>query len=328
MLRNLSFRLETHLLRAPFRIARGVREQVDVVVATIGEGGVSGHGEGTPTARYGETANSVLAQLRAAQLAITAGADRGALRHLLPPGAARNALDCALWDLEARLAGELPLPGIEGVTSARTISIDTPEAMGRAAGAIAHARLIKVKLAADDPASRLRAVRAAAPAATLIVDANESWSLELLAAMQEVLVACDVKLVEQPLPAGADDALAGLHAKVPLCADESCHTAADIARLRPLYGFVNIKLDKTGGLTEALDLLRTARAAGMGVMVGCMIGTSLAMAPALQVAALADYADLDGPWWLRDDRPGGLHFADDGAIGPPSPALWMCGPLG
>ena len=328
MLRDFRFGLETHLLRAPFRIARGVREQVDVVVVAIGDGGVTGHGEGTPTARYGETSASVLAQVQQVQPALAAGADRQALRHLLPPGSARNAIDCALWDLEARLAGELPLPGIEGMTSARTISIDTPEAMGRAAHAVANARLLKVKLAADDPASRLRAVRANAPAATLIVDANESWSLDLLATMQDVLVECGVQLVEQPLPAGSDAALAGFGARVPLCADESCHVAADVARLRPLYGFVNIKLDKTGGLTEALDLLRTARAAGMGVMVGCMIGTSLAMAPALQVAALADYADLDGPWWLRDDRPGGLHFAEDGAIGPPSPDLWMCGPLG
>ncbi len=328
MLRTLSFRLETHPLRAPFRIARGVREQVDVVVAEIHCNGHTGRGEGTPTARYGETAESVLAALRQVERAVGAGAGRQQLRRRLPPGSARNALDCALWDLEARMSGELPLPGIEGVVSARTISIDSAEAMGRAASAIAGSRLIKVKLDATDAAARLQAVRANAPAATLIVDANESWTIELLAALQDVLVACDVKLVEQPLPAGADGALAGFAAKVPLCADESCHVAADVERLKPLYGFVNIKLDKTGGLTEALDLLRTARAHGMGVMVGCMIGTSLAMAPALQVAALADFADLDGPWWLREDRAGGLVFADDGSIQPPSPELWMCGPIG
>ena len=328
MLRNFRFRLENHRLRAPFRIARSVRERVDVVVAEISQGGVTGRGEGTPTAHYGETPELVLAQLQQAYAAVAAGASRLQLLQLLPPGSARNAIDCALWDLEARLEGGPPLPGIEGVLSARTISIDSADAMGRAAQAVAHARLIKVKLSADNPADRLKAVRAHAPAATLIVDANESWNISLLAALQDDLLACDVKLVEQPLPAGADGELAGFAARVPLCADESCHVAADVAALRARYQFINIKLDKTGGLTEALALLRTARAAGMGVMVGCMIGTSLAMAPALQVAALADYADLDGPWWLCEDRAGGLAFVDDGAVLPPSPDLWMCGPLG
>ncbi|WP_326523092.1 N-acetyl-D-Glu racemase DgcA [Sphingomonas sp.] len=312
------------MLRAPFRIARGVRESVDVVVVEIDQDGVTGRGEGTPTARYGETPEGVFDQVGTAVDAVARGADRQALRMLMPPGAARNAIDCALWDLEARLAGAPYAPPVTGLVSARTISIDTPEAMGAAARAVADARLIKVKLAGDDPAARLRAVRANAPAATLVIDANEGWSIDLLAAMQDVLVECDVKLVEQPLPAAEDSALAGFVSRIPICADESCHVAADVAGLRDRYGFVNIKLDKTGGLTEALDLLATARGAGMGVMVGCMIGTSLAMAPALRVAAHADFADLDGPWWLREDRVGGLSFAEDGSIGAPSDDLWAC----
>ncbi len=323
MLRDYRFRLENHSLRAPFRIARGVRTAVDVVVVELEGGGCIGRGEGTPTPRYGESPESVLAQLESVRAELLAGADRFQLQRLLPAGAARNAIDCAFWDLEGRLTGAAS-PGPVGVVSARTISIDTPEAMGLAAAAVAQARLLKVKLAAEDPAARLRAVRRAAPAATLIVDANESWSLELLGAMQDALRECDVKLVEQPLPAGADDALRGFSSRVPLCADESCHLSADVARLSSLYGFVNIKLDKTGGLTEAWALYRAARDAGMGVMVGCMIGTSLAMAPALRVAAISDYADLDGPWWLTNDRPGGLGFADDGGISPPDSALWTC----
>jgi L-alanine-DL-glutamate epimerase-like enolase superfamily enzyme len=210
--------------------------------------------------------------------------------------------------------------------SARTISIDTPAAMGAAARAIADAQLIKIKLDGNDPDARLRAVRANAPDAALIVDANEGWSLDLLRAMQDVLIECGVKLVEQPLPAGHDAALSGFVSQVPLCADESCHVAADVPTLCRRYGFVNIKLDKTGGLTEALALLTAARAAGMGVMVGCMLGTSLGMAPAMRVAALADYADLDGPWWLRADHPGGLRFAADGSIGAPDDTLWTWRP--
>lgn len=326
MFRTARCRLESHWLRAPFRIARGERTHIDVVVVAIEQDGVVARGEGTPTARYGETPDSVLAQLEAGCKAVAAGADRDAVQHLLPPGSARNALDCALWSLEARLAGTVSSSPAPSLVSARTISIDTPEAMGRAARAVADARLIKVKLGADDPATRLRAVRANAPDAALIVDANEGWSLATLAAMQPVLVETGVRLLEQPLPAGEDPILVGFDAQVPLCADESCHIAADVARLRGLYDFVNIKLDKTGGLTEALRLLDAARTAGMGVMVGCMLGTSLGLAPAMRIAALADYADLDGPWWLREDRPGGMGFAPDGGVSHPSPDVWTCLP--
>ncbi len=324
MLRTFTCRIESWPLNAPFRIARGVRTSTDVIVVSLNQGGVTAHGEGTPTARYGETTASALAALETARDAVSAGADRTALRGILPPGAARNALDCALWDLEARLAGLRAAPFMHSVVSARTISIDTPEAMGTAARAIADARLIKVKLSADDPAARLRAVRANAPAATIVVDANEGWTLDILAAMQPVLAEAGVAMLEQPLPAAEDGALQGFARQVPICADESCHVAADVARLRDRYDLVNIKLDKAGGLTEALDLYREARAASMGVMVGCMLGTSLAMAPALRVAAHADFVDLDGPWWLREDRAGGMAFAADGSVSAPAPSLWTC----
>ncbi|THG37588.1 N-acetyl-D-Glu racemase DgcA [Sphingomonas olei] len=324
MLRTVRPSIERHALRTPFRIARGVRDSIDVAVVELQHGTVVARGEGTPTSRYGETPEMVIEQIEKTADAIADGADRAALRALLPAGAARNALDNALWDLEARLAGTPYAPPVKGLVSARTISIDTPDAMAKAALALADARLIKVKLDGNDPAARLRAVRDAAPDAVLIVDANEGWSLDLLRNMEEVLVDCAVKLVEQPLPAGQDAALAGIALRVPLCADESCHVAADVPRLRDLYDFVNIKLDKTGGLTEALELLAAARIAGMGVLVGCMLGTSLGMAPAMRVAALADYADLDGPWWLREDRPGGLTFAADGSVGAPDDALWTC----
>jgi L-alanine-DL-glutamate epimerase-like enolase superfamily enzyme len=322
MLRTVRPRIERHALRTPFRIARGVRDSIDVVVVELQHGAVVARGEGTPTPRYGETSELVIEQIEKTANAIAHGVDRAALRKLLPAGAARNALDNALWNLEARLAGPPYAAPVEHLVSARTISIDTADAMARAALALADARLIKVKLDGTEPAARLRAVRDGAPDATLIVDANEGWSLDLLREMEEVLIDCAVKLVEQPLPAGQDAALADIAFGVPLCADESCHVAADVPLLRDRYDVVNIKLDKTGGLTEALDLLAAARNAGMGVMVGCMLGTSLGMAPAMRVAAKADYADLDGPWWLRNDRAGGLTFAADGSVGPPSDALW------
>lgn len=324
MLRTVRFGVERLPLRAPFRIARGTKSEVDVVVVTITQDGVSGRGEGTPTGRYDQTPASVMAQLEQVRSAISEGVDRDELRSLLPPGTARNAIDCAMWDLEARRdpVGQPPFAG--PVVSARTISIDAPEAMGAAARAVASARLIKVKLSADEPAERLRAVRAAAPQAMLIVDANESWSIETLTAMQGPLVEADVRLVEQPLASREDAALLGFKSSIPICADESCHVAADVERLRDRYDAVNIKLDKTGGLTEALDLLTAARTAGMSVMVGCMLGSSLAMAPAFHLARLADYADLDGPWWMQEDRPGGMMFEEDGGVFPPADELWTC----
>ncbi|MGO3127056.1 MAG: N-acetyl-D-Glu racemase DgcA [Luteimonas sp.] len=313
-------------LTAPFRISRGVKTSADVVTVTIRDGEHTGHGEAVPYARYGETVASVIAQVESTGAAIAARISRRQLQDLLPPGAARNAIDCALWDLEAqrgrvsvaRLLGRTPL---HPLCSAQTISLDSPERMARAAAEVAHLELLKIKVAADDPASLIRAVRASAPQARLIVDPNESWTLDLLQAMQPVLAEARVDLVEQPLPAGEDEALQDFHSATRLCADESCHTIDDLPRLRGRYQVVNIKLDKTGGLTAALDLLDAARTQDFGVMVGCMICSSLGIAPALQVARDAEFVDLDGPLWLQDDHPGGAVLRQ-GLLQPPAPALW------
>ncbi|MFT4257988.1 MAG: dipeptide epimerase [Pseudoxanthomonas sp.] len=326
MLRELSLRHRSWPLKAPFRISRGVRESTEVVEVEVRQHGQAGRGESVPYPRYRETIDSVLEQVREASAAIEAGLPRAALHEVLPAGAARNALDCALWDLESRLSGQavharLQQPPLPSLGSAVTLGIDTPERMAAAARAVASAALIKVKLDADDPAARLRAVRQEAPGARLIVDPNESWNVELLRGLRPVLLETGVALVEQPLPAGADAGLAGLDVGCPVCADESCHTAADLPALRGRYQAVNIKLDKTGGLSHALELLDAARAAGFQVMVGCMVSTSLSIAPALHVARHADFVDLDGPWWLREDQPGGIVL-EDGIIQPPAPGFW------
>lgn len=321
MFRTFDARIERWPLRTPFRIARGTRTVIDVVVVTLGEDGFIGRGEGTPTARYGETPESVMAQIAGITGAVRGGVDRNTLCRLMPAGSARNAIDAALWDLEAKMAATSPFAQRSAI-SARTISIDKPDVMADAASKLHAARLVKVKVDDSDPATALRAVRSCLPETTLIVDANESWSMKTLAQMQPVLADLDVAILEQPLPAGADAALAGFEAAVPICADEACHVTADVEALRDRYSFVNIKLDKTGGLTEALSLLEAARGAGMGVMVGCMLGTSLGIAPALRVAARADCADLDGPWWLAEDREGGVVLAADGHVCPPRPGFW------
>ena len=317
----LEAEIEHWALRTPFRIARGTRTSIDVVVATIREGDAVGRGEATPTARYGENPDLVRDQIARAAADICKSADRTALLDLLPPGSARNAIDAALWDLEAKKAGTAP-SNAPSLVSAQTLSIDTPSAMGIAAAELAEARLVKVKVDGSDPAACLRAVRKTLPETTLIVDANEGWTIDLLAGMQPVLLELGIALLEQPLPAGEDDALQGFKSAIPLCADESCHVAADVERLRERYDFVNVKLDKTGGLTEGLALVEAARKADMGVMVGCMLATSLGIAPALRLAALADYADLDGPWWLAEDRAGGLRISRDGRVSPPQPGFW------
>jgi L-Ala-D/L-Glu epimerase len=296
------------------------------VVVTIQDGTRIGRGEAAPYARYGETTASVIEQVELARSAVAARFDRRQLQDLLPPGAARNALDCALWDLEAQrqrtpvstLLGRTPLPA---VASAQTVSLDTPERMARAAAQLAHLDLVKIKVADEDPATLIRAVRSQVPRSRLIVDPNESWTLELLVSLQPVLREARVDLVEQPLPAGMDDALLGFESSIRLCADESCHVAEDLPRLRGRYQVVNIKLDKTGGLSAAIDLHAAARAQGFGIMVGCMICSSLAVAPALHVARDAEFVDLDGPLWLRDDHAGGVSLRE-GLLQPPSPALW------
>ncbi len=326
MLRTLNAFGEHWPLKTPFRISRGVRTQADLVVAEVAQDGVVGRGEGAPIPRYGDTVESCVAQIQGLASQVSDGLSRRDLLQALPPGAARNALDCALWDLEARLAGRA-VSDIIGrssrgtVTTALTVGLGAPEEMGAAAAALANHPLIKVKVNADNPAAQIAAVRAAAPRAVLIADANEAWNLPLLRDMQPHLAEARVALLEQPLPAAEDGALSGFRPLVPICADESCHVAADVPRLADRYQAVNIKLDKTGGLTAALDLLAAARAKGLIVMTGCMVCTSLSVAPAFQVAEQADFVDLDGPIWLAKDRPGGVVLAD-AVLTAPRGELW------
>lgn len=326
MPRTLRVQHDRFALTRPFRIARGEKIAADVVTVTLVEGGVRGRGEGTPYPRYGETVDGAIAAIEAIRPAIEAAADRAALATLLPPGAARNAVDCAMWDLEARLAGRdvaamIGAPAPARLASALTVGIDTPDAMAAAAAAIADAPLLKIKVDADDPATRIRAVRAAAPDAAMIVDPNESWDEALVCAMEDVLVELRVDLLEQPVAADADDWLEGFTPRVPICADESLHTAEDLERIARRYQVVNVKLDKTGGLTEALNLARAARARGLGLMTGCMVSSSLSIAPALHIARMSDFVDLDGPVWLSHDREGGVRD-ERGYLAPPTQGFW------
>lgn len=326
MSRILRAQHDSFPLSQPFRISRGVKTQAEVVRVELEQGGVVGRGEGVPYARYGESIESALAGIEGVRVAVEGGADRAQLLGLLPPGAARNALDCALWDLEARQSGRsvattigAPEPG--RLVSALTIGIDTPMAMAVAASRIADAPLIKVKVDAIIPDAQIRAVRNAAPDAKLIVDPNESWDQQLVRAMQQVLVTLRVDLLEQPVPAEADSWLEGFTPEVPICADESVHVAADLDVIARRYQMVNVKLDKSGGLTEALALAEAARARGLGLMTGCMISSSLSIAPALHVARMSDFVDLDGPIWLREDRPGGVRD-EGGYMLPPQKGFW------
>ena len=326
MSRTLHSEHERFPLNAPFRIARGVKTAADVVTVTLSEGASVGRGEAVPYPRYGESVESALAAIESARSLIEEGGDRQALLQALPAGAARNALDCALWDLEARLAGRDVAEMIGGqpiapIVTALTIGIDTPAAMAAAARAAGDVPLLKVKVDAEDPEARIRAVRAAAPGAALIVDPNESWDRALVEAMQDVLVATNVALLEQPVPAGDDEWLDGYSPAVPICADEAVHVAADLDVVARRYQAVNVKLDKSGGMTAALDVAREARAMGLGLMTGCMICSSLSIAPALHLAAMSDFADLDGPLWLQEDRPGGIR-QEGGLIHPPAKGFW------
>ena len=327
--------LESWPLAAPFRISRGVKTAADVVVVEIiarePQGEWRGRGEAVPYARYGETPESVLAAIECAGAALETvegnfAALRGRLQGLLPAGAARNALDTALWDLEAqrhggsvaeRLGGMVP----GAISTAYTVSLDSPQRMAQAAARVASMPLIKVKVDASDPVAQLTAVHAAAPLARLIVDANEGWSFPLLQSMQDVLAANGAVLLEQPLPAGADAVLEGFVPRVPICADESCHTIVDLPQVRRRYQAVNVKLDKAGGLTAAHELVHAARLANLQVMIGCMVCTSLGIAPALQLASLADFVDLDGPLLLARDREGGVTLVE-GCMHPPGSGFW------
>ena len=306
-----------------FTISRGSRTQADVLTVTLRQGGHMGRGECVPYARYGETMESVAAQVKS----LPASFDRTDLLALLPAGAARNAVDCAYWDLEAKQAG-VPVWQLAGLPepkpeiTAYTLSLDTPEKMQAQAAEHSFRPLLKTKLGGgEEDIARIKGVRLGAPDAKIIVDANEGWTAELYAKLAPVLVELGVAMVEQPLPAGEDDALLNLERVLPVCADESCHDSASLAALKGKYDMVNIKLDKTGGLTEALALKDAAIAQGYQVMVGCMVGSSLAMAPALLVAQGVELVDLDGPLLLGEDRDSPLQFDAQG-VHPSTPDLW------
>ncbi|WP_187428169.1 L-Ala-D/L-Glu epimerase [Roseobacter fucihabitans] len=309
-------------LAQTFRISRESRTEAKVLTVRIRDGAHEGWGESVPYARYDETLESVTAQIESLPGDVT----REALYGLLSAGAARNAVDCALWDLEAKRAGKrvwelagLPAPKPE--ITAFTLSLDTAEKMREQAAQHAHRPLLKIKLGTPDDMPRLEAVRVGAPEARIIIDANEGWSAEVYADLAPHLVRLGVQLVEQPLPAGEDDALIGMARPVPVCADESCHDRASLPGLKGKYDMINIKLDKAGGLTEALALRREGLALGYDVMVGCMVGSSLAMAPATILAQGAAVTDLDGPLLLAQDRETPLVF-DENGVHPPQARLW------
>jgi L-alanine-DL-glutamate epimerase-like enolase superfamily enzyme len=325
-MRRVTASVESFPIAGKFVISRGAKTEAIVVTATIEAGGIFGRGECVPYARYGETVESVLEQIASVRHAIEAGADRGELQGLLPRGAARNALDCALWDFTAKQRGiavhELAgLPPPRLVTTAFTLSVGTPAEMAAAAAKAYERPLLKIKLTGEGDAARVNAVRDAAPNAILIVDANEAWTPADLERHLYVCAKAGVVLVEQPLPAGYDEALSKIERIVPVCADESVHDRNDLADLRQRYDAINIKLDKAGGLTEVLAMAEQAQSLGFCTVIGCMVATSLAMAPALLVADRARFVDLDGPLLLARDRPDGLTYKGS-VIYPASRRLW------
>lgn len=323
---SLSVRTERWPIAGAFSISRGAKTEAQVVVAELSDGRHKGRGECVPYARYDETVAGVMAALGAIGNKLALGLDRMALQQSMPAGAARNALDCAFWDLEAKRAAK-PVHELAGLarpqplTTAYTISLGTPETMAEAARSASARKLLKIKLGGTGDPERIAAVRKAAPQSELIVDANEGWTVDNLAANLAACAAAGVTLVEQPLPANDDAALATIRRPIPVCADESVHDRAGLASLVGRYDAVNIKLDKTGGLTEALAMTREAERLGFGVMVGCMVATSLAMAPAVLVAQSARVVDLDGPLLLAKDRPDGLRY-EGSLVYPATSALW------
>ena len=322
--------MERWPIAGSFAISRGAKTEAVVVVAELSSGDsgrkITGRGECVPYARYRETPETVTALIESLRDPILAGLNRMDLQKALPPGAARNALDCAFWDFEAKSAGKrvyelAKLPQPKPLVTAFTISIDTPDAMAGAARVAAERPLLKIKLGADGDPERIAAVRNAAPKAELIVDANEGWNLDNLAENLAACVRAGVTLVEQPLPDGADEILRGLQRSLLLCADESAHDRKSLNGLIGKYDAVNIKLDKTGGLTEALAMANEARRLNLSIMAGCMVSTSLSMAPALLIAQMARVADLDGPLLLARDRPHGLRY-DGSLVYPSEHSLW------
>jgi L-alanine-DL-glutamate epimerase-like enolase superfamily enzyme len=323
---RLHARIERWPIAGSFTISRGAKTEAVVVVAEITRQGLAGRGECVPYARYNETPDATLAAIQAMQAALAGGMEREALQRAMPASAARNALDCALLDLEAKLSGRrawdlLDRPSPRPSTTAFTISLGSPEDMAAATARAANRPLLKIKLGGDGDADRIAAVRSAAPESELIVDANEAWTE---ANLEQNLHACEeagVTLVEQPLPAGQDGLLANIRRPIAVCADESVHARASLEGLRDRYDAINIKLDKTGGVTEALAMADAAQALGFEIMVGCMVATSLAMAPAMLIAAQARFIDLDGPLLLANDRDDGLRY-DGSTIYPPDAGLW------
>jgi len=324
--RSLKIEAESWPIAGNFVISRGARTQADVLVVTIFSGDKSGKGECVPYPRYGETIACVTAQIEAVRRDIEAGADRVKLLDLLPAGAARNAVDCALWDLEAKQSNKsvIELAGlgsIDPVDTAYTISLGDPSKMFDDTQKVRERSLLKIKLGGDGDIERMKAVREAAPASRLILDANESWSAENLERHMDTAKAIGGDLVEQPLPADNDAALASIDRLVPVCADESLHTRAELSSLKDRYDCINIKLDKAGGLTEALMLKHAAREHAFMVMIGCMVSTSLSMAPAMLLAQGAEFVDLDGAMLLAKDREPGMKYTGS-LIFPPHSTLW------
>jgi L-Ala-D/L-Glu epimerase len=323
---TLDAKIERWPIEGNFTISRGAKSEAVVVVADVTHGNTTGRGECVPYPRYGETPEATLAAILSMKDAIGRGLNREALQAAMPPSAARNALDCALLDIEAKQSGEriwnlLGRPAPRACVTAYTISLGTPETMAVAAAKAAHRPLLKIKLGGDGDGLRIAAVRQAAPDSELIVDANEAWTE---ANLEQNLAACakaGVTLVEQPLPAGQDGRLAHIQRPIAVCADESVHDRNSLAGLRDRYDAVNIKLDKTGGLTEALAMADAAEAQGFDIMVGCMVATSLSMAPAMLLAQQARFVDLDGPLLLKRDRDGGLRY-DGSLVYPPDTSLW------
>jgi len=326
MPRHLEATIEAFPIAGTFTISRGSKTEADVIVCTISEDGVSGRGECVPYRRYGETMDGVMADILAVSKGIEGGLTRNELQSAMKPGAARNAVDCALWDLEAKQSGRsvaasIGATGQDPIVTAFTLSLSDAVAMGADAKKNRERPLLKIKLGTPDDESRLRAMRDSASDARIIVDANEGWTEDNIERHLAIAAELNISLIEQPLPAGKDEMLSRIKRLVPICADESVHSTADLASLRDRYDAVNIKLDKTGGLTEALVMKAEAQRLGFQIMVGCMVGTSLAMAPAVLLAQDTDYADLDGPLLLARDRQGGLRY-EGSLVYPPLPELW------
>ena len=325
-MRTLNIEADAWPLREAFVISRGAKTEARTITTTIEEDGFVGRGECVPYARYGESEKDVVAAIRAQEPALRDGLSREELQRTMPRGAARNAIDCALWDLEAKKTGRRvwqmaglsePMPR----RTAYTISLDEPEAMREAARRASDRPLLKIKMGGGKDIDRLRAVREGAPSPALIVDANEAWAPDEVRPLAAELAKLGVGLIEQPLPVKDDEALRGIESPIPLCADESVHGVEGMRRLVGLYDYVNVKLDKTGGLTEALAVLRCAERRGLRVMVGCMVATSLAMAPAMLLAQDAEFVDLDGPLLLAQDRSPALRY-EGSEVHPPEPELW------